>query len=109
MWYYAQNNAPVGPITFDDLAGRIRTGVVTPETLVFTTGMTQWQAAKDTPQLAALFAGAASPPRLRQPPRRRRRSAAARTNSRTASSARTCSSWRSNSIRARPPWPRPAA
>ena len=108
MWYYAQNNAPVGPITFDDLAGRIRTGVVTPETLVFTAGMTQWQAAKDTPQLAALFAGAA-PAAAAPPPRRRRRSAAARTTSPTASSARTCSSWRSNSIRARPPWPRPAA
>ena len=61
MWYYAQNNAPVGPITCDDLAGRIRTGVVTPDTLVFTSGMPQWQAAKDTPQLAALFAGSAPP------------------------------------------------
>src|SRR5918993_1910454 len=59
MWYYAQNNAPVGPISFDDLAGRIRTGMVAPDTLVFTSGMTQWQAARDTPQLAALFAGSA--------------------------------------------------
>jgi uncharacterized protein (TIGR00266 family) len=59
MWYYAQNNAPVGPISFDDLAGRIRTGMVTPDTLVFTTGMAQWQAARDTPQLATLFAGVA--------------------------------------------------
>ncbi len=55
MWYYAQNNAPVGPITFDDLVGRIRTGSVTPDTLVFTTGMSQWQSARDTPQLATLF------------------------------------------------------
>jgi uncharacterized protein (TIGR00266 family) len=55
MWYFAQNNTPVGPITFDDLVGRIRTGAVTPDTLVFTTGMAQWQAARDTPQLASLF------------------------------------------------------
>ena len=107
MWYYAQNNAPVGPITFDDLAGRIRTGVVTPDTLVFTAGMTQWQAARDTPQLAALFAGGAPRGRAGRPAAGR--SAAARTTSPTASSARTCSSWRSSSIRARPPWPRPAA
>ena len=55
MWYFAQNNAPVGPITLDDLVGRVRTRAVTPDTLVFTTGMSQWQAAKDTPQLASLF------------------------------------------------------
>ncbi len=66
MWYFAQDNAPVGPITFDDLVGRIRTGAVTPDTLVFTSGMAQWQAAKDTPQLASLFTnvvtGAPAPP-----------------------------------------------
>jgi uncharacterized protein (TIGR00266 family) len=72
MWYYAQNNAPVGPISFDDLAGRIRTGMVTPDTLVFTTGMSQWQAAKDTPQLAALFAGAAPAASTAPPPISRR-------------------------------------
>jgi uncharacterized protein (TIGR00266 family) len=71
MWYYAQSNAPVGPITFDDLAGRIRTGMVTPETLVFTAGMSQWQAAKDTPQLATLFAGAAPAPAAPPPIGRR--------------------------------------
>ena len=67
MWYYAQNNAPVGPITLDDLVGRIRTGGVTPETLVFTTGMSQWEPARSTPQLASLFTdvvtgSAAAPP-----------------------------------------------
>ncbi len=68
MWYYAQNNTPVGPISLDDLAGRIRTGMVTPDTLVFTAGMAQWQAARDTPELAAFFAtgapavAAAAPP-----------------------------------------------
>ena len=59
MWYYAQNNAPVGPISLDDLAGRVRTGIVTPDTLVFTTGMAQWTAGRDVPQLAALFAAPA--------------------------------------------------
>jgi uncharacterized protein (TIGR00266 family) len=68
MWYYAQNNAPVGPISLDDLAGRIRTGVVAADTLVFTTGMAQWTAARDVPQLASSFsattpgAPAAAPP-----------------------------------------------
>ncbi len=68
MWYFAQNNTPVGPITFDDLAGRIRTGVVGPDTLVFTAGMSQWQAARDTPQLATLLAGSATVPPAQAPP-----------------------------------------
>ena len=63
MWYYAQSNAPVGPITFDDLAGRIRTGVVTPETLVFTAGMSNGR-----PQRTRR-----SWPRCLPAPRRRRR------------------------------------
>jgi uncharacterized protein (TIGR00266 family) len=68
MWYFAQNSQPVGPITFDDLVARIRTGAVTPDTLVFTTGLSQWQPARDTPQLSMLFtnvvtgAPAAPPP-----------------------------------------------
>jgi uncharacterized protein (TIGR00266 family) len=62
MWYYAQNNQPVGPISLDDLASRIRSGQVTPDTLVFTNGMTQWQAAKDTAQLSVFFSAAAAPP-----------------------------------------------
>ncbi|WP_396624607.1 TIGR00266 family protein [Luteitalea sp.] len=59
MWYYAQNNQPVGPISLDDLASRIRSGQVAPDTLVFTNGMTQWQAARDTAQLAVFFSAAA--------------------------------------------------
>jgi len=72
MWYYAQNNSPVGPISFDDLAGRIRTGMVTPDTLVFTAGMSQWQVAKDTAQLATLFAGVAPVAAVPPPPIGRR-------------------------------------
>ena len=67
MWYYAQNNAPVGPISLDDLAGRVRTGIVTPDTLVFTTGMAQWTAGRDVPQLAALFAAPAPGPPVAAP------------------------------------------
>jgi uncharacterized protein (TIGR00266 family) len=68
MWYYAQNNQPVGPITWDDLVARVRTGVITPETLVFTAGMSQWQAARDTPQVAALFASAPAVSAAAAPP-----------------------------------------
>jgi uncharacterized protein (TIGR00266 family) len=68
MWYYAQNNQPVGPITWDDVVARVRTGAITPDTLVFTAGMSQWQAAKDTPQVAALFASAPAVAAAAAPP-----------------------------------------
>lgn len=68
MWYYAQNNQPVGPISWDDLVARVRTGAITPDTLVFTAGMSQWQAAKDTPQVAALFAAAPAVAATAPPP-----------------------------------------
>lgn len=67
MWFIAIDNAPVGPIAWDDLVARVRTGSVTPETLVFTSGMSQWEAARTVPQVAALF-GALTPGAAGAPP-----------------------------------------
>lgn len=59
MWYLAINASPVGPLTFDDVVSRVRTGGVTPETLVFTDGMSQWLPARQVPQIAAIFSSVA--------------------------------------------------
>lgn len=69
MWYVAFGNQQVGPLSWDDLVSYVRSGKVSGDTLVFGAGMSQWTAAKDVPQIAAVLAGgglasAAVPPPL---------------------------------------------
>jgi uncharacterized protein (TIGR00266 family) len=59
VWYVALDNQQVGPLSWDDLVAQVRSGKVTGDTLVFGPGMTQWTAARDVPQVAALLAGGA--------------------------------------------------
>src|SRR5574340_1314587 len=65
-WYTAVGGHQVGPVPLDEILRGIRAGTVTPDTLVFTTEMTNWAAAKDVPQLAPYFpsttAAVAPPP-----------------------------------------------
>ena len=61
-WYWAVGSAQAGPGTTADLAGRVRSGEVTRESLVWQQGMAAWTAAGDVPALAPLFA--ATPPPL---------------------------------------------
>jgi uncharacterized RDD family membrane protein YckC len=43
-WYYAENNQQKGPVTDEGLATLVNSGVVTPATLVWHPGMSEWKA-----------------------------------------------------------------
>ena len=60
-WHVAVNGTTQGPIDPQQLTQRIGAGQITPQTLVWTNGMTGWTAAGQIPQLAWYF-GQASPP-----------------------------------------------
>lgn len=57
-WYYAQENQQVGPVSWETLQALGRAGTVGPQTLVWTTGMSQWEPAA---AVAGLFSSAAPP------------------------------------------------
>jgi hypothetical protein len=44
-WYYQRGNEQVGPVEFEDLKRMVEAGVITRETLVWQTGMKDWQSA----------------------------------------------------------------
>jgi uncharacterized protein (AIM24 family) len=59
----------VGPVSQDDVVTNLRNGTIDGNTLVFTTGMSNWTPLKQVPQLAAfLVGGAAAPPTAAPPP-----------------------------------------
>ena len=73
QWYMAIGGHQVGPVAQDEILANLRNGSIDAETLVFTSGMANWQKVKDVAAFAS-FAGstatsgpAASPP----PPGRR--------------------------------------
>ncbi|HXJ39925.1 MAG TPA: RDD family protein [Bryobacteraceae bacterium] len=43
-WFYAKDGKQLGPVTAEDLAQLLRTGVMTPDSLVWHAGMAEWQA-----------------------------------------------------------------
>ncbi len=63
-YFYAENGERRGPVLSSDIPSLIDTGLITPETLVWTSGMTDWARADSIPDLAALF----TPPEQQQPP-----------------------------------------
>src|SRR5688500_16001369 len=67
QWYMAIGGHQVGPVTQDDVVTNLRNGTIDGNTLVFTTGLTNWTPLKDVPQLAS-FLGGASAPRAAAPP-----------------------------------------
>jgi uncharacterized RDD family membrane protein YckC len=44
-WYYVKDGAASGPISDDDFASQLRLGYILPTTLVWRSGMVEWQAA----------------------------------------------------------------
>lgn len=44
-WYYVKDGAASGPISDDDFASQLRTGTILPTTLVWRSGMAEWQTA----------------------------------------------------------------
>ena len=60
-WHVAENGEPVGPFSSPQLAQAISAGRIGRETLVWSAGMSEWQAASEVDALAGLFAPAPPP------------------------------------------------
>jgi uncharacterized protein (TIGR00266 family) len=54
-WFLAVNNKSEGPFTVDEVGTRIRSGVLTPQTLAFTQGMSDWTPIGQVPQFHSMF------------------------------------------------------
>jgi membrane protease subunit (stomatin/prohibitin family) len=67
QYYVSVNGQQQGPFNAEQLQQMIGGGQLTKETFVWKQGMSGWQAAKDVPEVAALF-GAAPPPPPPPPP-----------------------------------------
>lgn len=63
-WWYAEHNERIGPVAFHTLIGLIRDGNISPDTLVWHTGMAAWKKAFLVPQLKAYFTN--TPPPLEE-------------------------------------------
>ncbi|HJQ04564.1 MAG TPA: SPFH domain-containing protein [Nocardioides sp.] len=61
-WYVAVNGQQAGPFPADQLASKVGSGELTPQSLVWQDGMSGWVAASTVPELQALFP--ATPPPL---------------------------------------------
>ena len=61
LWHIVENGQAVGPFGPDPLAQAIRAGRVGPDTLVWSTGMAEWVAARLAPPVAVLLASAPPP------------------------------------------------
>ena len=101
-WWMAVGGHQVGPVAESEIVANIKNGSVDGSTLVFTTGMGEWTPLKDVDKFKQHL-GARRP--LRPCPRC---PGGGPTRSTSRSKARTCSSWRSSSIPARP-WSRKRA
>ena len=68
QWFMAIGGHQVGPVSQDDVVTNLRNGTIDGNTLVFSSGMTNWTPLKQVPQLAAFIvnggraAAAAAPP-----------------------------------------------
>ena len=49
QWYMAIGGHQVGPVSQDEILANLRNGSIDRNTLVFTSGMANWQAMKDVP------------------------------------------------------------
>ena len=54
-WFLAINGKSEGPFTVDEVGGRIRSGQVTPQTLAYTQGMSDWTPLGQLQQFRSLF------------------------------------------------------
>ena len=61
-WHVAVNGQTTGPYTADQLAAGAAAGQLTPQSMVWSAGMSGWQAAGQVPQLAAVFGPPTPPP-----------------------------------------------
>jgi uncharacterized protein (TIGR00266 family) len=68
QWYMAIGGHQVGPVSQDDVVTNLRNGTIDGNTLVFTTGMSNWTPLKQVPQLAAFLVGGSSGGATAAPP-----------------------------------------
>lgn len=70
QWYAEQDGARVGPMPRDQLATMVTSGQVTPSTLVWREGMSQWTQASAVPELGDLLKSVPPPlpPKAGPPP-----------------------------------------
>jgi len=61
-WHYAADGRAIGPISQDSFDGLVRTGVITPDTLVWHEGMAAWQPYRELAPAATSAAPTAAPP-----------------------------------------------
>ena len=61
-WHVAVNGQTMGPFSMDQLVAGVARGEMNGATMVWTNGMSGWQAAGQVPQLAPAFQSASTPP-----------------------------------------------
>jgi uncharacterized protein (TIGR00266 family) len=68
QWYMAIGGHQVGPVSQDDVVTNLRNGTIDGNTLVFTSGLSNWTPLKDVPQLAAFLNSPTGGPAAAAPP-----------------------------------------
>jgi uncharacterized protein (TIGR00266 family) len=68
QWFMAIGGHQVGPVSQDDVVTNLRNGTIDGNTLVFTSGMSNWTPLKQVPQLAAFLVGGGSGAAAPAPP-----------------------------------------
>jgi len=62
VWFVARDGQSVGPLSLDQLRAMQAEGQLTPETMVWATGLAGWIPAQQAPQLVSLFGSPPPPP-----------------------------------------------
>jgi uncharacterized protein (TIGR00266 family) len=68
QWFMAIGGHQVGPVTQDDVITNLRNGTIDGNTLVFTSGMSNWTPLKQVPQLAPFIVGGSAAAAPAPPP-----------------------------------------
>ena len=68
QWYMAIGGHQVGPVSQDEILANLRNGSIDSDTLVFTSGMPNWQPLRDVPAFAAVRPPAGGRPAAAAPP-----------------------------------------
>jgi len=69
-WYYARGNQQFGPVDKYTLLAKFEAGEISPDDLVWTSGMTEWRPAREAPPLHERVGGPAAAGGMPPPPPR---------------------------------------
>jgi hypothetical protein len=70
QWYMAIGGHQIGPVNADEIVTNIRNGSLQPDTMVFTSGMTNWTPVKNVAAFASEFSKGSGPVVIPQVPGR---------------------------------------